>query len=869
MSLTHIIKKECPSCGKLAVEVSRINLFKTKLIKLQCGCLVSEQNLIAEQTAYDSIIFSDNCKPRPYQIEAVKFAENSGIKCIIADEQGLGKGQILTDKILTPIGWKQFKDISSGDEIIGKDGKVYKITNIYDRGILPSYKVTFNDDTFVTVDGEHLWNVESHNDRVRGNNRYITVNTLRLHKLINKSFSGLSYYYIPSLQSPEFKEIPLSLITPYQMGVLLGDGSFRQDTINFTSEDEEIASQFSYARKTINNSQVINNKCYNYFLHNNYKVELKNLGLDKKSSHEKFIPDTYKFNSSNNRLELLRGLMDTDGSIWNNNVVEFTSTSKQLAEDVRFLIESFGGTCKLSYKVPKYYYKGKTRKGKTAYRLVINSPINPFKLKRKADLWKPRDKYIPQRSVKSIEFVGNQEIRCISVSSPDKLYVTNNCIITHNTIESLSIIRLHPKETIPIVAVVPTTVKLQWFYEIQRIINDSLGRKPLTQIINNSNDKAIPGFDFYIVTFDLLKKEEIFEFIPEIGLLIIDECQRIKNHESDRARAVQKISKKCRHIIAMSGTPIKNNAGEYFTVLNLVAPMRFPSYNRFLATYCDAYETFYGHRVGGLKDIDRFAEDTKDLIIRRTKAEVLKDLPSLDRKFYHVELGKDLRKAYSKAIEELEEAMMSEESAFEASSHILAIYSKMRHITGISKVPEVVDFSTEFLLSCERKLVIFVHHNDVAELIKIKLNAWMKDGGYNEVLHLHSGLNGDSRASLVEKFKESSNRILIASTLAAGEGLNLQFCSDAVILERQWNPANEEQAESRFHRFGQENPVSITYMLASGTIDEFFTELVEQKRSIVAATLDHKEIEWQQNSLMKELGEILVSKGRQPWVKPI
>jgi len=118
----------------------------------------------------------------------------------------------------------------------------------------------------------------------------------------------------------------------------------------------------------------------------------------------------------------------------------------------------------------------------------------------------------------------------------------------------------------------------------------------------------------------------------------------------------------------------------------------------------------------------------------------------------------------------------------------------------------------------------------------------------------------------VKEFKDdNSRRLMIASTLAAGEGLNLQFCSDAIILERQWNPANEEQVEGRFHRFGQLNSVTITYMLASGTIDEYFTELVEIKRSIVAATMDKREIAWEQQSLMKELAEMLVSRGRKAW----
>ena len=106
---------------------------------------------------------------------------------------------------------------------------------------------------------------------------------------------------------------------------------------------------------------------------------------------------------------------------------------------------------------------------------------------------------------------------------------------------------------------------------------------------------------------------------------------------------------------------------------------------------------------------------------------------------------------------------------------------------------------------------------------------------------------------------------MIASTQAAGEGLNLQFCSDSIMLERQWNPPREEQAEARFHRFGQMNSVSVTYMIASGTIDEYFTELVEHKRAIIAETMDNREIKWEENSLMKELAQILVTSGREKW----
>lgn len=460
-----------------------------------------------------------------------------------------------------------------------------------------------------------------------------------------------------------------------------------------------------------------------------------------------------------------------------------------------------------------------------------------------------------------IRFAENSGIRCIIADEQG----------LGKTIETLSLLRLHPEKLLPCVIVVPTTVKLQWLREIHRICcNSSRARDPrfLTQVIHSGKEQAMPGFQIYIVTYDILKKDDLFEYLPSgtIKTLIIDECQRVKNHLSNRAKAVQRIGRDVPHIIPMSGTPIKNNSGEYFTVLNLVDSKRFAHYTNFINTYCDSFNNGWALKVGGLKDPEKFHEDTKDIIIRRVKSDVLKDLPPIDRKFYHVELDKKLNKVYAQALKELEEELYNGEgSKFEQGATVIAIMSRLRHITGLSKVTECVEFTTEFLLSCERKIVIFCHHQDVAQLVENNLNVYLKDGGFEPVCMMHSGLDGNRRAELIEQFKSPTRRVMVASTLAAGEGLNLQFCSDAVLLERQWNPANENQAEGRFHRFGQQNNVSITYMIASGTIDDYFTELVEIKRSIVEATLDNKQTAWDQSSLMTELAQILVSKGRDKW----
>jgi len=432
------------------------------------------------------------------------------------------------------------------------------------------------------------------------------------------------------------------------------------------------------------------------------------------------------------------------------------------------------------------------------------------------------------------------------------------------TIEALALIKLHQKELLPAIIVAPTSVKLQWHHEIL----EKCGTQGfLTQVIQSGKELAAPGFDIYVTTYDLIKNEKCFDFVKDnIKLVVIDECQRIKNHLSERAKAIQKICKNVEHIIPMSGTPIKNHAGEYFTVLNLIQPRLFPHYATFIERDCDSYNNGWGYKVGGLRNPEAFHAKTKDFILRRTKNEVLKDLPSLSRKFFHCELDRRLNKAYGEALQELEDLYYNdEEDAFTRNSNMIAIMTKMRQVTGIGKVMQAIDFVTEFVESNDRKIVVFAHHHAAVSMLVENLNKWLAENEQQPCLNLHSGLNGDDRQRLVENFRDNNHRVMIASTLAAGEGLNLQFCADAVMLERQWNPANEEQAEGRFHRFGQKWPVSITYMIASETIDEYFTELVESKRAIVASTMDNKEIQWDQNSLMSELANILVTKGKKAW----
>jgi len=172
-------------------------------------------------------------------------------------------------------------------------------------------------------------------------------------------------------------------------------------------------------------------------LKNKVALSLESLGLQGHKSYDKFIPDVYKYNNSKIRLEVLQGLMDTDGTVSKNGYgVSFSSSSQTLAKDVQELVWSFGGKAVISEKQTSYTYKGVKKQGYPSFVVQISVPPNVqlFKLNRKIERQKARSKYIPTRSIQSINPINSQEARCISVEDQKHLYVTDDYIVTHNTL---------------------------------------------------------------------------------------------------------------------------------------------------------------------------------------------------------------------------------------------------------------------------------------------------------------------------------------------------------------------------------------------------------------------------------------------------
>lgn len=435
------------------------------------------------------------------------------------------------------------------------------------------------------------------------------------------------------------------------------------------------------------------------------------------------------------------------------------------------------------------------------------------------------------------------------------------------TVQYLGALKLHP-DMMPVLFIVKSGLRRQLEKEVYRWTGEVL-----IQTIDSSNQKIHP-FPITIVSYDTLARMKDLERFSFVKTVVIDECQHIKNDEAKRTNALRLllIKNKIKNIIMASGTPIKNNVEEYFPALNILNPELFPTMHVMLNRYFDYSTDLYG-KVYIDKPKDSFWEALKPIVIRRTREEVAPELPTINRMFFNSEIeNKQLRMSYKQVQDEFElfynDAVLNGEDSGQAfSASLLGYFARMRKITGQAKLQPVRDFVTDFLLSCNRKIVIFGHHKETLEALKQILDSYLIDGGWSKSAQLKSEMSSDERENQITMFRDDPNcRVMIASTLASGEGLNLQFCSDAIMMERQWNPANEEQAETRFTRFGSTaNKVNITYMISVGTIDEWLTSLVEQKRDLLGSVLDGKEANWNQSSLMSELASIISAKGSKAW----
>lgn len=356
---------------------------------------------------------------------------------------GTGKAQPLYSKVLTPNGFVTMGDLSVGDIVISGTGKKSKILGIFPQGVRPIYELTFDDGSKCRCSDEHLWTVQSRDDRRRknkdGSEKYRTVmlkDMLNNYKVENKKRCNYSVDYVSPV---EFAEKDL-LLHPYIMGALLGDGGLSCGTPDITTADQQM---IDLINGFLPDGYSLKHKdrythSFNGHEGNNPKAgslvtkAIKHYGLFGCHSIDKFIPDEYMHGSYEQRLWLLRGLLDTDGYASKSCAI-FTSVSEKLADGVRELVHSLGGYASKTVKKCGYKKNGGYVRCNDAYNIYIQFDCgfdSIFALDRKK--YSPKRKKL-RRFITDIQYVGEEECQCIYIDDESHLYVTDDYIITHNT----------------------------------------------------------------------------------------------------------------------------------------------------------------------------------------------------------------------------------------------------------------------------------------------------------------------------------------------------------------------------------------------------------------------------------------------------
>lgn len=463
---------------------------------------------------------------------------------------GSGKLQPLSARIKIPGGWSTMGEMQPGTEVIARDGTTAVVTNVYPQGLKEVYKITFSDNRSTECGLEHLWKV--YNSDWRNGPKVIdTKELLRLNNVGREP----SRLYIDLCDSEQNVDIELP-IDPYMLGALLGDGSM-STRLDITTPDQhrltEILPEDLQIKHRDRISYGIVKRNTKGRDKNSYIILLKSLGLLGKVSHQKFIPSVYFNGSTQQRLALLQGLLDTDGTADAQGTVSFCSSSKELAEGVQYLVRSLGGLASIRLRFPTYTYKGEKRKGRLAYQVNIRypRPEELFTLPKKKERTNNNNQYAAtlKLRVERIERIGLRQTQCIAIDHPEHLYVTDDFIVTHNTVLAMSCVSKIRHRTL--VLILPTYVE-KWQGDIVHLLNHNpkkivsiAGSNSVKGLIDMGLDGTLDS-DFIIVSLRTLQnfyktyefdpsslEEEGYGCVPEalcevlgIGTVIIDEAHQ-------------------------------------------------------------------------------------------------------------------------------------------------------------------------------------------------------------------------------------------------------------------------------------------------------------------------------------------------------
>lgn len=555
-------------------------------------------------------------KPMAHQIEFVKdiyYQKKTQYRLngyLLSLEMGGAKACENGTPVRVPGGWKNIEDLVVGDLVIAVDGTPSKVLGVYPQGVKSMYRVTFDDGRNIKVSGDHLWEIVYPDKKYLGlsengnptyeyfENRKVLDTEDLMHRIEN--YHRKMRTHIPLCECEKCPDADLP-IDPYLLGALIGDGSICHNSVSMTTDIDIINRIISRAsdsfRTTIKKED--NEAEYSYFCRilrdedgvHRVKHALEDFGLIGTHAWDKFIPEIYMNGSREQRLELLRGLLDTDGYVNDPKTksgrtgksakcgtIIFSTTSEKLAYQVQLLVRSLGGKCSLRPKYPLYTYNGEIRAGRLSFSLVVKMkiPNEVFTLERKRCRLTESNQYtkywkLGVEKVERLSMHHAAECTCIAIDHPSKLFVTKDYIVTHNTATSIMLGLALQKKHFVVLAPL-STVHNVWVNEFKKWthITDIWTIKEPVSNITEDTRVIVANYE----AIDKITDPIITKFNANETIIIVDECHNFKDYKALRFKQLHHLNNtfKCKDLLLMSGTPIKALGVECIPIFKLLDP---------------------------------------------------------------------------------------------------------------------------------------------------------------------------------------------------------------------------------------------------------------------------------------------------------
>lgn len=485
---------------------------------------------------------------------------------LLQGEVGSGKAQPLDSLVLTPDGFRRMADMRTGDEIVVPTGEQALIDGVFPQGERDVWRLVLSDGSVVECDDEHLWIVGTSCAWHRGQApKVMTTREIRLDTL---KANGSSKWYLPAAVPVDLGGDSGLPLDPYLFGLLLGDGSFRHNLRLSTIDDEIRDAVATAVAPDCGLVPVTGSRC-DYTIQLTHRAggvrnpviqALRDLNLWGLTSHGKFVPDAFKNTSIKNRLALVQGLLDTDGTVHRDGLsISFCSASRRLADDVAWLVRSLGGRARVLPKGDAFNVS-----------VALPDEYAPFRLSRKADRVRSRPKYNTfRRGIRAVEYVGRKPVQCISVAHPSRAYVTDNFTVTHNTMVALRAMLAVVDAGGQAAMLAPTEVLAQQHHRSVTEMMGELaeggmlgGAETATKVVLLTGsmgaaarrhallDLATGEAGVVIGTHALIEDKVKFH---DLGLVVVDEQHRFGVEQRDALRGKGKHPP---HLLVMTATPI-------------------------------------------------------------------------------------------------------------------------------------------------------------------------------------------------------------------------------------------------------------------------------------------------------------------------